>query len=310
MTRIQKILVGVDLHHGDRLASPDLGEESKAAVSEACQLATTWGATLTFCSVLELSAQSQSLIEHDHDNIFKTVEDFAKEVLAELASQVAKQGIDCQTILRVGAAWDELSKESASGAYDLVIVGTRSRARAARLLFGSTAQKLMRYAACPVWVVKPSELRDVRDIAVATDLSDASLPAMHLAVTVARALNARLHLLHVLELSDFRYLVLAGVSDEALVETTQKIRQTAADQLQKQLHQTDFRTLGHGVKVELLQGIPDATIPEYVASEKIDLLVIGSHGHSGVAGLLLGNTAERILPGLHASILVVKARET
>jgi nucleotide-binding universal stress UspA family protein len=59
MTRIQNLLVGVDLRHDDRLASSELSEESQAAVDEALRLAATWGGTVTFFSVLELSAQSQ-----------------------------------------------------------------------------------------------------------------------------------------------------------------------------------------------------------------------------------------------------------
>ena len=176
MTLIQNILVGVDLRHGDRLASSDLGAESQAAVGEALRLAATWEGTLTFCSVLELSAQSQSLIEHDRENILKTVEDIANQVLVKLVNHANERGIASESILRFGAAGEELSKESATGEYDLAIVGTRSKLRATSMLFGGTAQKLMRFAPCPVWVVKPAELRDVRDVAIATDLSPASLP--------------------------------------------------------------------------------------------------------------------------------------
>lgn len=309
MTLIQNILVGVDLRHGDRMASSDLGEEAQAAVREALQLASSWGSTVTFCSVLELSAQSQSLIEHDHENIFKTVEDFASEVLAVLVAQANKQGIAADSVVRFGTGWEELSKESATGEYDLVILGTRPKSRPMQVLFGRTAQKVMRFAACPVWVVKPAELREVRDVAMATDLSPASLPAFRMAVDIARAINARLHVLHVLELSDFRYLTLAGVGQAALEKTEERLRQSASEKIQEQLHQTDFRTLIHGTKIELLKGAPEEAIPEYVDNEKIDLLVIGSHGNCGVAGFLLGNTAERILPVLHASLLVVKPAE-
>jgi universal stress protein E len=306
MTRIQNILVGVDLHHGDRIASPKLGDESQTAVTEALQLAATWGGTITFCSVLEISAQSQSLIEHDHENILKTVEDVASSILTTLVNHSNAQGIPAESVVRFGAAWEELSKESANGPYDLVIIGTRSKHHPTSLLFGNTAQKLMRYAACPVWVVKPSELRDIRDVAVASDLSPASLPAMKVAVTVARAIGARLHVLHVLELADLRYLALAGVTKEKLGKTEEKLRQSADEKLRDQLHRTDFRTLPHGVKIEYLSGSPDSVIPEFVKTNSIDLLVMGTNGHSRISEFFLGNTAERILPTVHASLLTVK----
>ena len=127
MSQIQNILVGVDLHHGDRLASSDLGDESRAAVTEALRLAATWESTVTFCSVLEISAQSQSLIDHDRENIFKTVEDVAGEVLSSLVSVAKSQGIASESVIRFGTAWEEIAKEAATNQYDLVIIGSRSK---------------------------------------------------------------------------------------------------------------------------------------------------------------------------------------
>lgn len=306
MTRIQNILVGVDLHHGDRLASPVLGDESQAAVSEALRLAATWEGTLTFCSVLEISAQSQSLIEHDHENILKTVEDVASELLSKLVSHANSLGISAEQVIRFGTAWEELAKESANGHYDLVIIGTHSKSRATSILFGSTALKLMRFSPCPVWVVKPTELREIREVAIATDLSPAIQPAFQLAVTVARAIQAKLFVIHVQESDDLHSLSIAGVAEEEIARTEERLRQAADDKIREQLDRTDFRTLPHGVKIEHLSGVPDDAITQFVTRNEIDLLVIGTHGRSGLSGFLLGNTSERLLPGLHASLLAVK----
>lgn len=306
MARIEQILVGVDLHFGDRLASDELGPESQAAIAEAFQLAATWDATVTFFSILELSTQSLALIDKDHEQIYQTVEELAKQSLSVLGLRAIAKGIRYKTILRFGVAWEELAKESATGAYDLVVVGTRSKSRATRMLFGGTSQKLLRFSPIPVWVVKPAELREVRDVAFATDLSPATGPALDIAVTVARAIGARLHVIHAVEFSDFRYLSLAGIIEEELVRIEARLAETAQAKIEQQLSRTDFRTLPFGVKIEILKGAPDVEIPEFVVRNSIDLLVIGTHGHSGLSGMLLGNTAERILPGLHASLLAVK----
>lgn len=306
MSRIQNILVGVDLHHGDRLASPEISDEAKAAVDEALRLAATWSGNVTFCSILDISAQTQTLIESDQQNVFKTVEDVAANVLSELVKTANEQGIAAESVVRFGTAWEELSKESAKGDYDLVMIGTRSRSRASRFLFGSTAQKLLRYSPRPVWVVKPGLPLEIRTVAAASDFSPTSQLVVDEAVTVARALGARLYLLHAVDLSDFRYLKIAGLSDEQMSEAEERLKLTSEDKLQDQLHRTDYRTLAYGVKIELLNGIPDTVIPEFVAANEIDLLVMGTRGHSDIADMLLGSTVERILPGLHASLLGVK----
>ena len=306
MSQIHNILVGVDLHHGDRIASSELEQESRAATEEAIRLALVSGGTITYCSVLELSAQSQSLIEKDHENILKTVEDFANNTLSQLVESANAQGVAAESCLRFGAAWEELAKESAEGGYDLVLIGARSRSRATTMLFGSTAQKLMRFAPCPVWVVKPTEVREIREVAVATDLSDACLPALKVAATVARAINAKLFVLHIVETADLRYLAIAGVDGEELLETEARLKQSAEVKLKDQLSKVNLGGLRHGMQSEILSGDPDSAIPAFVAKHEVDLLVIGTQGRSLLSGLLLGNTAERILPALHASLVAVK----
>jgi universal stress protein E len=154
--------------------------------------------------------------------------------------------------------------------------------------------------------VKPEELREIREIAVATDLSDASIPVMHAAVKAARALNARLYILHVLEQDKLSHLQMAGVSEEEIAACQQRLRLDAEARLHEQLARTDYRTIQQGLKVEIVVGSPDHAIGAFVTANEVDLLVIGTHGRRGLEGLLLGNTAERILPSIHASLLAVK----
>ena len=79
--------------------------------------------------------------------------------------------------------------------------------------------------------------------------------------------------------------------------------------LQQQLAATDYRTLPYGVKVELMEGSPDDVIPKFVTDHEIDILVMGTHGRSGISRLLLGNTAERILPVVDCSVIAVKPHD-
>lgn len=309
MPKSLNILVGVDLRHGDRIASSDFGPESRAAVEEAIRLALASGGTVTFCSVLEITAQSRSLIEKDHENLLKTVEDFANIALSQLVEAANAKGLAAESSLRFGQSWEELSKECAEGSYDLVLVGTRSRSRTSTMLFGSTTQKLMRFAPCPVWVVKPSEVREIREVAVATDLTDACLPAIKFAVKAATIVNAKLFVLHILETGDLRYLAIAGVEEEELIDTEAQLKNLAEEKLKEQLSLVDLSGLPHGVHAEILSGDLDTVIPEYVARREVDLLVIGTHGRGLLTGFFLGNTAERVLPVLHASLVAVKPED-
>lgn len=306
MARHEKILVGIDLHQGDRVAGGALSPESQAAIDEAVRLALHSGGAVTFCSCLDLSPQTASLIARDHQNLVKTVEDLAAEVLDKIVTDTNGKGVTSDRVVRLGHPGEQLALLAQEGNYDLLVVGTRSRGKVTRALFGSVAQKLIRMAPCAVWVVKPDAIRDIREIAIATDLSDAGSPALAEAVAMARGLDAKLFVVHAVDLSQLSFLIMAGVSGEEVAAARDRLLEDAKAALQQQLITTDYRTLPHGVKVEIVEGSADEAIPKFVTDNEIDILVMGTHGRTGVSRMLLGNTAERILPKVDCSVIAVK----
>jgi nucleotide-binding universal stress UspA family protein len=58
----------------------------------------------------------------------------------------------------------------------------------------------------------------------------------------------------------------------------------------------------------MLDGDPGRVIPEFVATERIDLLVMATIARTGVPGMLIGNTAERMLQSVDCSVLAIKPR--
>ncbi len=306
MQALQKILVGLDLHHGDRIVSDVLEETSQAALNQAVEIAVASGAAITLCAVLEISEQALHLIEVDKHNVHRTVEDIAKTDLEKIAASLSQHGINVNTKLVLGKAWEELTREAVRGGFDLVIVGTRRRSATARALFGSTCNKLMRVCPAPVWVVKPGEVRDLREVAVATDFSDIGQQVTDTGVSVAKYLAARLFVVHTLEFPFESYLHTAGIPEQEVKNYRLRMHAEAEEKVRAQLDQSDYRTVEQGVKVELIEGSPDAAIPQFIDDNSVDLLIIGSHGRSGFSGMLLGNTAERLLPHVHCSVMVVK----
>ena len=306
MALFQRILVGVDLHQGDRVAARELGLESRAAIEEAIALCTHSGGSVTFCSALNVSPQTATLIAQDHLNLLKTVEDVAADMLEAVVAEAKSRGVSAEKVIRLGPPEEQLAKVAIEGKYDLVIVGTRSRNKATRMLFGSTAQRLIQNAPCAVWIVKPEEMREILEIAVATDLSEAGRPALNAAVEVARALSARLFVVHAVDMGELSALLMAGVNTHEIASVRTRLLEDAQTGLQNQLAATDYRTLQHGVKVEVVEGSADDAIPKFVTENEVDILVMGTHGRSGLTRLLLGNTAERILPNVHCSVITVK----
>ncbi|HSX77985.1 MAG TPA: universal stress protein, partial [Candidatus Saccharimonadia bacterium] len=137
---------------------------------------------------------------------------------------------------------------------------------------------------------------DIQTILVATDFSDASAPAPAYAFSLARALNARLYVLHVVPEDDVRLLtaIRAHLQSEVTAETLVETLYTEADKrlanLVEDAHTTDL------VQERLIvTGQPAPEIMSWAAAKQVQLIIIGTHGRRGVTRFLMGSVAERVL---------------
>jgi nucleotide-binding universal stress UspA family protein len=93
----------------------------------------------------------------------------------------------------------------------------------------------------------------------------------------------------------------AGADFDAYVESA---RRRAEDDLARLT--ASFGDRLAGVEATTVRDTPEDTIPEFVVAHGIDLVVMGTVGRSGISGMLIGNTAERVLRTLPCSVLAVK----
>lgn len=305
MTKVQRILVGIDLSRGDRLVASEITESNRHAVEKAIWLAVLTGAKLTFFTALELSAHTRHLIEEDEHN-FSDVDDAALAALDEFAQQAQQQGVKTDTSLAYGTAWHEVISTVLKDNYDVVIVGTQERSGLERMLVGSTAMKLLRYCPCPVWVTKPDAETDTTKMLVATDLSPVGERAVKVAAMTAKAENAPLHVLHAMEYPLERPLRLSQASPEKIKEYREEVRQQAEKTLAQHLACEEVTALAAPPQIEYTDAAAETAIFDAIKAHNIDLLVMGTIARGGIGGLLVGNTAERILPQLPCSVLAVK----
>jgi nucleotide-binding universal stress UspA family protein len=85
----------------------------------------------------------------------------------------------------------------------------------------------------------------------------------------------------------------------------QRVRAAAEETLHRQLANTSYQAMGENCRIHLADGvgIPDIAIQHYLNLHKIDLLIMGTMARGG---FLIGNTAERLLPEVHCSVLAIK----
>jgi nucleotide-binding universal stress UspA family protein len=196
--------------------------------------------------------------------------------------------------------------------YDLIM---RSHARDLTMSgprpFGAVDMELLRKCPCPVLLVRHGPPATKPRIACAVDVSSEDADAQAL---TAKVVEAALLMSDCLE-SDLPILFHAWVpfaeravrnhaADDQFAALVENARQRAASNV-RQLAQLFGNRFDERAMV-LRRGEPEDVIPEFVVAEGIDVLVMGTVARGGIPGMLIGNTAERVLRKLPCSVLTVK----
>ena len=140
-------------------------------------------------------------------------------------------------------------------------------------------------------------------ILVPTDFSATADAALDYAYVLAERFNASIELLHVLD-DPF---VADGMAAETYISEAPTLRTAMLQEAQERLrHRASTRGGLPAIKTEVLFGHGARTIVEYAAERGVDLVVMGTHGRSGLGALIIGSTAQAVVHGAKAPVLLVR----
>jgi universal stress protein E len=294
---INKLLVGVALMRSEE--DPDqliVSPATRDAVVMALRVAAVPGGEVTLFTVNEDSPGAED--ERGALNV--------QQILEVLIDEAARHNVRARSVVASGSPWMDMIREVRRNGHQMVLVGSRNPTRRRRLFLGSTAIKLLRKCPCPVWAVRPETESAVKTIVVADELSNVGQRCVELGVSAAQLLDARLLVLHAAEYTLEGHLRRKGASPREIEAYREKKRSAAEQILHEHLSMTDYRTITHGTQVQVIGGPPDVVIEEALAEYQADVLVMGTLARGGIPGLLVGNTAERLLPVINCSLIAVK----
>lgn len=145
---------------------------------------------------------------------------------------------------------------------------------------------------------------NLKKILVPIDFSGPSKKAMQYAISFAKQFNAEVLLLHVIEFTPLPAPPLAVVQDEA---TQGKVHESAAKELAEW---RDAISSQATVRASVRNGLSaQAEIVNAARDGNVDLIILGTQGRTGLAHLLIGSTAERVVRHAPCPVLVVRERE-
>lgn len=144
-------------------------------------------------------------------------------------------------------------------------------------------------------------------ILVGVDFSAESDAAVRTAFTFARAFNSSVTLLHVHELPSMMNPIVPGADNGADSKMLRAAAEAELARFRSHLHERDPRSLEGGIRIETLVagGIPAEAILEHARAGAFDLIVVGTHGLTGLRRLLVGSVAEAVIRNAPCPVVTV-----
>ncbi len=291
------------------LVHADGRNECRDLITCAVELAEQQEARLKLVDVVPKAPWPSSALTGNMDRFLDQLTDAKQTRLQQLAAEFQSDTLAVTHRVLQAPTSVAIIREAILGEHDLVIKAVKGAESQRSGFFGTSARRLLRKCPMPLLLVKPDFTGPFSHIVAAVDATseherDVALNgeiiqmAKHLCADTAGP-----HLLHAWSLYGASILK-EHMRPEELAEAVEKTEQHAQrciDQLVAKYHLNEAQELVH-----LIQGDPINVIPGFVAETNPDLLVMGTVGRSGVAGLLMGNTAEQILESIACSVLAVK----
>jgi nucleotide-binding universal stress UspA family protein len=142
----------------------DFSAHSKKTVEHAAQLALLTGGSIKILHVLQMPEYPTGYYEAIYiqpelvAGVVETAKRDANEQLSRVVGEMAAKGLEAQAILRVGNGYEEIVSVAKEMKSDLIIIGSRGYQDLGRILLGSTLDRVLQYAPCPVLVVKEASV--------------------------------------------------------------------------------------------------------------------------------------------------------
>ena len=292
----------------DEILVPTDGSESaERAVQYGVVLAGAFDARVHVLSVVDERDYDRAVVggEEAMQQGVDAATTAAEEAVAAVAERVAG---DVTTRVTVGVPSEAILDYVETEGIDLVAMATHGRTGVERFVIGSVTEKVVRRATVPVLTVRVSDRLPswppLDRVLVPTDGSDASLSALPNALAVAERFDATVEGLYVVDERTKSTFYNVGTALEDVVGGLETAAETATTRIE-----TAARERGVDASSAVVEGLPSAAICSHAAESGADLVVMASHGRTGLAHYLLGSVAERVVRNATVPVLITPVRD-
>ncbi len=296
------------------LYNQSVGDE--AALDRATALAKRNGARLTVLEVIErlpsLAAAPFGSSVSEQRDLQGRYFDERRALLERLVDPLRRDGVQVDVAVAQDKVFLAIVRAVLRDGFDLVVMTADSLRGLRSITFGSNSMHVMRKCPCPVWVMKPKAERRFHRILAAVDPGPADAPLnpldvkiLEMASSLARMEGCRLDIVNAWDYVGADLDTSRSEIDDTIRERLHTVNTSAREAaIKRLLGKVDLEDLSY--ELHLPRGNPSLLIPQLVAEHAVDLIVMGTATRGGIAGFLIGTTAEDVLRQVDCSVLTIK----
>jgi nucleotide-binding universal stress UspA family protein len=283
------------------LCPVDFSPGSQQAMRTAVRIANEHDAELVLLHAWHVPAATSAGDYAYASDIVQTMSEDAQHALENAVGEARKLGARRVTSKMLsGPPWQQIveaaQRETSLG---LIVIGTHGRTGLSRVLMGSVAELVVRHAPCPVLTIRPAnEPTPYTHVLCPVDLSKPAREAMNLAAELVKPGSTDITLLHVLELP------VSYSGDLLIPDFHRDLDARSAELLDRWTAELKTKVSAPVMQMTRI-GRPGAQILAHLEQDRtFDLVVMGSHGHTGIERMLLGSVAEKVVRHARCPVLV------
>ncbi|HSO37474.1 MAG TPA: universal stress protein [Labilithrix sp.] len=288
------------------LIATDLTPNSEPALLRGRAHAEALGVPYLVVHVIPDVLRHHPLVPTPAENDASPMMDVTKKAAELLTEQVRRvlgaSADDFRAIVEIGDAEDEIVRIAEQEHAGLIVVGAKPREGSERVL-GHIAERVVRYSHATVLVARPGSAS--AKAVVATDFTDGSLPALAFAAMLVDKIGVEVTVVHAMVLPKANALspVFSALGSPWAPPSAAAIEQLEGLGRTMLLNLAKEHRFAHAKQIE---GEPASVILAEADAIDAEMIVVGTHGRTGLRRLLLGSTAEEIIRRSTRSVLVVR----
>lgn len=243
------------------------------------------------------------------DQAHRAEEEKAAVLLREAAALLPKDGVETRDHISRGKVAEQIIVFAREWGAGLVVIGAKGTTESDRFRLGAVAQKVMKYAACSVLLVREDIARLTR-VLLPTDGSRYSLEAERLLVELPLPHSAHVFLMTALHSHAPALLKMPTLDMETYRQIVAELQTEEEKQARIILDRSsrEFRHKGYETTSLVRRGDPASEILSTSEVVNPDLIVMGSKGLTGIESFLMGSVAQRVARSAAHSVMIVRHR--